>query len=299
MLTDTLPIEISQDGVLPGCVTVTLEQPGRAVVVLDHDLIRRLDATLRSVPRDAAGLILASASERSFVAGADLKSISEWDDEHLAAYLRYGSEVFGILTDMPFPTVAAINGAALGGGLELALHCDGLVAAPAPSGKPYPIGLPEAGLGLCPGWGGSNMLPARMDPAQAIELAARGVPLKYDAAVEAGLFDAVVDDPADLHTAAEQWLASRAQTPTQRDGAPARWIGRPNVAANVLAALDRVRPDLPDTDAARAVADSVDAGLTSGWSAGLECEQRRLMKLRNTQTARDAISAFFERSAKK
>ena len=65
MLTDTLPIEISHDGVLPGCVTVTLEQPGRPVVVLDHDLIRRLDATLRSVPRDAAGLILASASRSS------------------------------------------------------------------------------------------------------------------------------------------------------------------------------------------------------------------------------------------
>ena len=299
MLPDTLPIEISEDGVLPGCVTVTLEQPGRPVVVLDHDLIRRLEATLRSVPRDAAGLILASASERSFVAGADLKSISEWDDEHLASYLRYGSEVFGALTNMSFPTVAAINGAALGGGLELALHCDGLVAAPAPGGKPYSIGLPEASLGLCPGWGGSNTLPARMDPAQAIQGAAQGAPLKFDAAVDAGLFDAVADDPADLHAAAEQWLSSRAKTPTRRDGAPARWIGRPTVAANVLAALDRVRPDLPDTDAARAVADSVDAGLTSGWSAGLECEQQRLLKLRHTQTARDAISAFFERSAKK
>ncbi len=296
---EMLPVEIAQGGPLPGCITLTLEQADRPVVVLDHDLVRRLEVTLRGLPKDAAGLVLASASERAFVAGADLKQISELSDDDLAAYLGHASRVFGLLSDLPYPTVAAINGAALGGGLELALHCDGLVASPAESGKPYPIGLPEAGLGLCPGWGGSNTFPARIVAATAIESTAKGQPLKYDAAVEAGLFDDVAADQGELVERAMGWLAKQTIRTSDRDGSPLRWIGRPDVAAGVLTALDGVRAQLPETEAARAVAASVDAGLTGGWRAGLACEQDRLLKLRHTQASREAIAAFFERTAKK
>src|SRR6185295_8949020 len=156
-----------------------------------------------------AGLILASASDRVFVAGADLKSISEWDDTQLQKYLEYGASVFAMLADFPFPTVAAINGAALGGGLELAMHCDALVAAPSPSGKPYPVGLPEAGLSLCPGWGGTNMLPARVEPAAAIRMTCEGKPMPSDQAKIAGLFDRVAPTPAELLPTAKAWLAER------------------------------------------------------------------------------------------
>src|SRR4030095_4414837 len=99
----------------------------------------------------------------------------------------------------------AINGAALGGGLELAMHCDGLVAAPPPSrdgapGKPYPVGLPEAGLGLCPGWGGTNLLPARMDAADAIRRAASGQTMTDDEGAGGGRVGVVPrmgrDEPA-------------------------------------------------------------------------------------------------------
>ena len=289
---DLHPIERDETGPFAGVVTVRLEAPGRAVVVLDLELIQRLERTLKAVPRDARALVLASASERVFVAGADLKSIMAMDDAELGRYLAYGSRVFGMLSAFPFPTVAAINGAALGGGLEIAMHCDGLVGAP--GAKPYPVGLPEAGLCICPGWGGTNMLPARIDAARAIALTAGGTPMKYDEAVEAGLFDAVAESPEALLETAKRWAMDQ-RTP-ERDGAPSRWIGRSSCAAGVLAGLDAVRGELPATGAAGAVAEAVDAGLQRGWRAALGVEQRELTRLRHTEPAQKAINAFFEKS---
>ncbi|MEM1329367.1 MAG: enoyl-CoA hydratase/isomerase family protein [Planctomycetota bacterium] len=288
-----LPISTEHpDAQAPGVVTVTLEQPGRPVVVLDRALIERLDATLSEVPESATGLILASASERVFVAGADLKEIQDADDEQLHRYLEFGARVFMRLAEMPFPTVAAINGASLGGGLELAMHCDGLVAAPGV--KPYPVGLPEAGLNICPGWGGTQMLPARVDPATAIAATASGKPMLFDDARDAGLFDAVAESQDGLMDAARAWLAQAGRP--DRDGAPSRWIGR--TGSTTLAGLDGVRRDLPDTKAARAVAACVDEGLSGGWQAGCKAERDRLVALRHSPEALDSIAAFFERSKK-
>ncbi|HYE02234.1 MAG TPA: enoyl-CoA hydratase/isomerase family protein [Phycisphaerales bacterium] len=285
------------DGGACGFVTVYLEQPGSPVVVLDEPLIARLEATLRSVAHSSPapdGLILASSSTRVFVAGADLKTIQELDDARLERYLEYGQRVFGLLSAMPCPTVAAINGPALGGGLEIAMHCDGLVAAPPPpGGRPYAVGLPEAGLAICPGWGGTNLLPARMNPAEAIRRTAEGSVLTFDQAASAGLFDAVAADADDLLPAAKRWLAG-ARTPP-RDGAPSRWIGRLGAKARAMAALDEVEPGLPGSASARAVVRAVRAGLEEGWQGALRVERRELVRLRATPEGRSAIRSFFER----
>ncbi len=298
----SLPIEQAPVGSHAGIVTVRLEQPGKPVVVLDHDLIRRLEVTLKSIPPGTAGLVLASASDRVFVAGADLKAISEYSDDQLTRYLEFAARVFMMLADFPFPTVAAVNGAALGGGLELAMHCDAIVAAPPPAkdgqpGRPYPVGLPEAGLGLCPGWGGTNLLPARMDPAEAIRRTAAGQPMTFDDAASARLFERVAKDQADLIPAARQ-LCLELRGSVKRDGAPKKWIGRPERARVALDALDSVRAELPKTEAAAAVAEAVDAGLTRGWQAALQVERKRLVQLRHTAAAKAALEAFFAKSKK-
>ncbi len=285
-------------GLAGDVVTVVLEQPESPVVVLNDALIAALERTLQAVPRDVGGLILASGSERVFVAGADLKTIMSWDDDQLHRYLELGARTFGMLANMPFPTVAAINGAALGGGLEIAMHCDALVAAPSASGKPYPVGLPEAGLRICPGWGGTNLLPARIDPARAIAMTASGTPTNFDDAKALGLFDAVADSAESLHTECMQWIAANPKAPA-RDGAPSRWVGRSETAAGVLKALDDALPDLPDHEAARAVAEAVNVGLTQGWEAACMRERELLVHLRSTPDAKAAIDAFFSKSAAK
>ncbi len=289
------------EGACPGAVSVIMDQPGRSVLVLDLELIQRLEATLQLVPRDATGLILKSCAERVYIAGADLKSIRNLPDEQLERYLAYGSRVFGMLCSCPFPTVAAINGAALGGGLELAMHCDALVASPpaikdGKPGKPYPVGLPESSLSICPGWGGASLLPARMEPAEAIRRTAAGTPIGFNEAIEFGLFADVADNRDELDDTCLEWLGRNQQAIGKRDGAPLHWAGRPGLRAPVLAALDAIRSELPDTASSRAVAGAVDAGLSGGWQAAIESEQRSLVQLRHTPDAVRAIDGFFAKS---
>ena len=302
----TTPLTIEDSTAHPGIRTILLDQPGKPVVVLEEDLIRALGDTIDALPGDTRGLVIASASQRVFVAGADLKSVQSLSDEALLAYLEFGASVFAKISRLEYPTAAAINGAALGGGLELAMHADLLIGArsqgAARDNKPYPIGLPEAGLGICPGWGGTNLLPARIFPGHAIQMTAEGKPMTSTEAAEAGLFDVIVDEPADVRTAAENAIAEQlgnsSGTDLKRDGAPLRWIGRPASASGVLTGLDATRSRLPETGPAQAVADCVNAGLTEGWDAAVDLERRRLTHLRNTPEGVAAIQAFFEKSSK-
>ena len=194
-----------------GITTLWLDSGDRQVVVLDRNLIQRLHSTLDVIEQrdDITGLLLRSDCERVFVAGADLTEIDGLDDPALYAYLAFGTTVLGRISALPYPTLACINGATLGGGLEIAMHCDGLIASKTTAkGKPYPIGLPEAGLGLCPGWGGSQMLPARIDPTAAIKATAIGTPFMISD-LPKGLVDEFVETPEELQAAGEAWLSNQ------------------------------------------------------------------------------------------
>jgi enoyl-CoA hydratase/carnithine racemase len=302
---DTFPLDQMHDGPASGVVILRLSQHGpdglKPVVVLDADLIEKLSRTLDALDRLQAtgehgpikGLVLASDAPRAFVAGADLKGIQTLTDGQLDDYLARGQVVFGRLSQLPFPTAAAIHGATLGGGLELAMHCDGLIACP--GAKPYPVGLPEASLGICPGWGGTNLLPARLDPALAIDLTSKGNPLKSDDPQLHELFDAWATEPATLRQTAAEWVAQ--QPMPSRDGAPLRWIGRPQTASKVREALNAPVSAASDhSGPASAVAACIRAGLDTDWLEALAEERRRLIGLRNTNEARKAIEAFFARA---
>lgn len=295
----------------PGIFALTLEPNQGPMVVLDLALIQRIEASLKAVPKGAAGLILASGSPRVFIAGADLKQIEGLDVPALEGYLAYGQRVFGMLCGLPIPTVAAINGAALGGGLEIAMHCDGLVAAPAGPGKdgapgrPYPIGLPEAGLCICPGWGGTNLLPARMDPAEAIRRTATGQTMTFDDAVRIQFVERVAPthETASLLDTAARWLtANRLCVGARRDGRPLHWIGRQDRVNGIAQAFEGVKSEIDPAGqggASGAVLKAVEAGLSEGWEAALRVERTELNRLRHTEAGRGAIRAFFEKSAKK
>lgn len=287
-----------------GFATLTLEQPGKPVVVLDLELLQRLDASLRSMAgASIRGLILRSASERVFVAGADLKAISDSTDDQLDRYLAFGQRIFCSLATLPFPTVAAINGAALGGGLELAMHCDALVAAPpalrdGQPGRPYPVGLPECSLGLCPGWGGTNLFPLSMnDPADAIRKCVEGRNMMYDEAVGSGLFTEIALSQAELIPTCLAWLRTATQNAAGASFSEVDpWKKSPGQATKTLLSIDRARSDLPVSEQATAVLEALNLGLTQGYQAALDAERRHLVRLRHTPKAKEALAAFFAKS---
>lgn len=290
-----LPYTKDASGPTLGVVVITLEpEAGKPVVTLNRRLFQRLDAALDAIGASAKGLVLASSTERAFVAGADLREIDSLNDRELAECLELGARVMGRIAHMHCPTVAAINGSTLGGGLELAMHCDALVASLAKGAKPYQIGLPEAGLGLCPGWGGTNMLPARMEPAEAIRLIASGQTVGVDYARDAQLIDELVE-PKDLLQESKELAASLTKGAPEREP---RCIHEPEWREKVREALHRVRPELPRTKASTAVVLAIDTGLGLGWEAAIAAERHLLVHLRKTTECKEALKAFFAKSAR-
>ena len=280
------------DGVVTLSLDVNPAKPRGGVVVLDAWLIEQIRVTMEAILVSPApsGFILASASERVFVAGADLAEIDALDDAQLLAYLRAGSHAFGLIRSLRCPSVALIHKAALGGGLELAMHCDALIGVlPGADEKPWRIGLPEAGLGICPGWGGTQMLPARIDPATAIRATAAGETWAASGTPH-GLFEATAPNLPGAQQLAREWIAAQRAFAHR----PLRAIDHANASA-VGRALTEARPALADTEAARAVADCVHLGVQNGFTAALEHEQRELTRLRHTPAAREKLAAFLKR----
>ncbi len=287
-------LELKEEG---GVTTLKMvpnpDNPRGGMVVLDEWLIEQLHAALDEIESrpPTVGLILGSASDRAFVAGADLAEIEAKDDPLLFGYLERAAAAYLRITNLDCPSVAIINGSALGGGLEIAMHCDGMIAVETPAdGRPYLVGLPEAGLGLCPGWGGTQMLSARMSPVDAIRATATGRPWKSDA-LPTGLFDGHVTDSGLLEEAGRSWLA---QHPRHRRWETPRCLD--DMSRDVLiVALDELESELSDEESAKAVIECVRSGMDHGFMTGLETERRLLVSLRHTPVARERLEAFLSR----
>jgi enoyl-CoA hydratase/3-hydroxyacyl-CoA dehydrogenase len=153
-------------------------------------LIEELADVLDTAEKDASVkcLIITGDGDRAFSAGADVTMFPKATPVKAEEFSRAGQKVFGKIEEMSKPVIAAINGFALGGGLELALACDFRVAA-----EHAELGSPEIVLGLIPGWGGTQRLVRIVGLAKAKELVMLGVRLKADDALKAGLVHKVVN----------------------------------------------------------------------------------------------------------
>ncbi len=145
--------------------TITINRP-KALNALNSQVLDELDATLDAVDLDTVRcLILTGAGEKSFVAGADIGEMSTLTKAEGEAFGKKGNDVFRKLESFPIPVIAAVNGFALGGGCEISMSCDIRICS-----ENAVFGQPEVGLGITPGFGGTQRLARLVSPGMAKQL---------------------------------------------------------------------------------------------------------------------------------
>ncbi len=204
--------EITYD-VAEGIATVTVTRPSR-LNALDRRTIEELHQVAGAAAADPGVrvVILTGAGEKAFVAGADITELKGLSAPAAERYATRGQELMWRLENLGKPVIAAINGYALGGGLELAMACTFRYAA-----EHARLGLPECSLGLIPGFGGTQRLPRLVGRGRALEMILAGNPITAAEALAAGLVEKVVPGPELMGAARETAarIAARSQVGTR------------------------------------------------------------------------------------
>ena len=165
---------------------ITINRP-KALNALNSAVLDELDATIDGVDLDAVRcLILTGAGEKSFVAGADIAEMSTLTKEEGEAFGKKGNDIFRKIETLPIPVIAAVNGFALGGGCEISMSCDIRICS-----DNAVFGQPEVGLGITPGFGGTQRLARLVGPGMAKQMIYTARNIKADEAYRIGLVNAV------------------------------------------------------------------------------------------------------------
>ena len=236
---------------------ITVHRPDK-LNALNAETVTELRTALQGVAADAAvrAVILTGAGEKSFVAGADIAELARMTPLSGIDVSRQGQDTFRLLETMGKPVIAAVNGFALGGGLELALACHFRVAS-----ENAKFGLPEVKLGIIPGYGGTVRLPRVIGRGRALEMILTGDMIDAQEAYRIGLVNHVHPQP-ELLGAAEQ-LAKK-------------------IAANGPVAV------------ALAI-EAVDHGYHASTEDALRLEAKLFGLLASTQDMREGMGAFLEK----
>lgn len=304
-----LRVDVASDGV----AHVVLDDPSEPVNTISEELgaeMRRLWARLKADPA-VRSILISSGKKGNFVAGAKLEMIQRVQDAKEAEALsRTAQDMFDEIAASEKPVVVAIDGAALGGGLELALACHYRLASLARHTK---LGLPETQLGLIPGAGGTQRLPRLIGIARALDLILTGRQVDARRALRMGLVDEAVPEPLLLQVARERARALGEGRPPR----PGRGEGfRPPTAAELreLAlernpigrrilfsqarkqALEKSRGHYPAIPAA---IEAVETGIEQGYERGLAREAELFGELAVTDVSRNLVRLFFAQTALK
>ena len=189
-----------------GVAWLTIDVAGRSVNVLAHDVMAELAAAVRAAgAMSPKGFVFRSGKPRGFIFGADINEFAGFGTRaEIESHIHEVLAIFRSIEEMPCPTVILVDGICVGGGFELALAFDRIIAI---DDSVCQVGFPEINLGLLPGYGGSARAAERMGPVAAMRLVLHGRPLKARDALAAAAIDHLVDSPEDLAAAAKAAIA--------------------------------------------------------------------------------------------
>ena len=180
--------EVSDTGV----AILTFDRPNSTANIFDQRTLDELNEHLDFLESEKSlkGLIIRSAKTKIFIAGADLNTFTEeFSAERIGVVIERGQKTFDRIANLPYPSLAAIHGVALGGGFEIALACDYRIASSDAATK---VGLPETNLGILPAWGGSTRLPKLIGLPTALEAIMNGRQYPAQQALKLGMIDSIV-----------------------------------------------------------------------------------------------------------
>ncbi|MCO6441087.1 MAG: fatty acid oxidation complex subunit alpha FadJ [Nitrococcus mobilis] len=299
---EALSLELRDDGI--ACIRI--DCPGQSQNTLGRAEMDQASRLLDRLERDESvnGIIFMSGKAGTFIAGADIHMIEACKSAAEASALAgEGQAIFQRIAGFAVPVVAAIDGACLGGGLELALACHARVCTDSDQTR---LGQPEVQLGLLPGGGGTQRLPRLIGLPAALDLMLTGKRLRSAQAQRLGLVDDRVPEPILLETAL-QWVAICQRGRIRRGGG---WLqeltawalrGNPLGRAAVLKqarkqAEARTKGNYP---APARLIECVERGLSEGIEQGLKAEAQAFGELAMTPQARQLINLYFATSAMK
>lgn len=282
-----------------GIATIRINQADRPVNVLSPDLVGEMEEVIRTLESsdNIRAAVIISGKPEVFIAGADIQEFTKIETAADGeAMSRSGHELLNRLEGLRMPVIAAINGAALGGGLELALACTFRIATDSPKTK---IGLPEVQLGIVPGAGGTQRLPRLIGLRASLDLMLTGKQLDARRARKLGLVDEVVPSAVLLSAAqragAEIAAGTRATKPGRPKGSP-QWLENlPGLRAFIIkkareGVVEKTRGLYP---APLRIIEVVDKGIDLPLSEGLELEAKAFGELSVTPESRSLVHVFF------
>jgi 3-hydroxyacyl-CoA dehydrogenase/enoyl-CoA hydratase/3-hydroxybutyryl-CoA epimerase len=298
-MADTIRWEDAGDGV----VNLVLDDPNQSANTMNADYMASIKATvdrLEAEKDSISGVVLTSAKKTFFAGGDlnDLKQVTKENAAEFAGFVEEGKSILRRLETLGKPVVAAINGAALGGGLEICLATHHRIIV---DDNKAVIGFPEVQLGLLPGAGGVVRSVRMLGLVQALMgVLLQGQRLKPAKAKELGLVDEIVATQDDLVPAAKKWIAENpeAQQPWDADKKykiPGGTPSTPSLAANLPAFPANLRKQLKGANypAPKAIMAAAVEGAQVDFDSALKIEGRYFVDLATGQVAKNMIQAFF------
>lgn len=280
--------ELGADGVL----VISLDRAGESVNALGRAVLEELEQLLERVNIEPPkGLILRSAKAAGFIAGADIREFQRFAEKgETMDAIRRGHRVFGKLAALKIPTVAAIHGHCMGGGLEITMACRARIASDDAKTR---LGLPEVKLGIQPGWGGTARLPHLIGAPAAFDLMLTGRSVSAVAARALGIVDKVVP-AANLLDEARKLLGRSTRKPMLQRWkiAASNWWPVRQILAPILRRQVARKADPRQYPAPFAM---IEFWRRFGGSvaSGLAAEPRSVVKLAETPTARNLVRVYF------